>query len=257
MKKTFSLKLNEFQESISNSYKVLRGSHEFSDVTLACQDDYQIEAHRVILSASSPFFMNILKNMKHNHPMIYMKGMKEKDLNAVLDFIYHGETSIPHGDLEGFLTLAEELQLKELTFQSGEKESITNHENETKYSIIDHQPEVAVKHKTILENVEESSTNSDETTYEEETSSISDEYRKPRLYIENNEELIDQINSMMIRVDGKYTCSVCGKNSNYKHHITQHIESNHLYGVYQSCKQCGKISRSRRALAVHMTSHHR
>ena len=47
--------------------------------------------------------------------MIYMRGLKSKDLNAVVDFIYHGEANIYQEDLEGFLALAEELQLKGLT----------------------------------------------------------------------------------------------------------------------------------------------
>ena len=46
--------------------------------------------------------------------MIYMKGFKAKDLSAIVDFIYLGEANIYQDDLVGFLTLAEELQLKGL-----------------------------------------------------------------------------------------------------------------------------------------------
>ena len=46
--------------------------------------------------------------------MIYMKGLKEKDLVAIVDFIYNGETNIFEDDLDEFLALAEELQLKGL-----------------------------------------------------------------------------------------------------------------------------------------------
>ena len=46
--------------------------------------------------------------------MIYMRGLKAKDLVAIVDFIYHGEASIYQEDLDGFLALAEELQLKGL-----------------------------------------------------------------------------------------------------------------------------------------------
>ena len=41
-----------------------------------------------------------------------MRGLKAKDLAAVVDFIYHGEANIYQEDLDGFLALAEELQLK-------------------------------------------------------------------------------------------------------------------------------------------------
>ena len=46
--------------------------------------------------------------------MIYMRGLKVKDLEAILDFIYHGEANIYQEDLDGFLALAEELKLRGL-----------------------------------------------------------------------------------------------------------------------------------------------
>ena len=63
---------------------------EFTDVTLACEDGKQVEAHKVILAASSPFFKDILKRNKHPHPLIYMRGLKSEDLLAIIDFLYFG-----------------------------------------------------------------------------------------------------------------------------------------------------------------------
>merc|ERR1719153_964499 len=68
----------------------------------------------MILSAASPWFMNLLSNEKHPHTIIYMRGLKFKDLSAITDFIYHGEVKIIQEQLKGFLTLAEELQLRGL-----------------------------------------------------------------------------------------------------------------------------------------------
>ena len=44
-----------------------------------------------------------------------MRGVKAKDLVALVDFIYLGEASIVQEQLEGFLALAEELELKGLS----------------------------------------------------------------------------------------------------------------------------------------------
>jgi hypothetical protein len=74
-----------------------------------------MEAHRVILAASSPFFQRLLKKNKHPHPLIYMRGMKASQLSAIIDFLYLGEANVIQEDLEAFLALAEELQLKGLT----------------------------------------------------------------------------------------------------------------------------------------------
>ena len=74
------LKLNDFQENVNTVFADLRKYCDFTDVTLACEDGNQIEAHTIILSATSPFLKNLLKGNKHAHPMIYMKGMNSEDL---------------------------------------------------------------------------------------------------------------------------------------------------------------------------------
>jgi hypothetical protein len=60
------------------------------------------------------FFSRVLKKNKQPNPIIYMRGVKAKDLVAILDFIYHGEANIYQEDLDEYLALAEELQLKGL-----------------------------------------------------------------------------------------------------------------------------------------------
>ena len=110
----FCLKWNDFQQNIIGSFSELRMDTDFSDVTLVCEEDQSIEAHRIILTACSPFFSTVLKRNKHSHPMIYMRGWKAKDLAAIVDFIYLGEANVYQEDLDVFLALAEELlDLKE------------------------------------------------------------------------------------------------------------------------------------------------
>lgn len=116
----FSLNWNDFQANLSSHFRELRGGGEFTDVTLVCEDYKLIEVHRVALCAGSQFFKNILKNMKHPKPMIYVKGMKSHDLESVLDFLYYGEISIFEHDLNMFLELAEDLEVKGITRKSAE-----------------------------------------------------------------------------------------------------------------------------------------
>ena len=59
------LQWNDFKENITSSFKELREDIDFTDVTLACEDGQQIEAHKVVLTSSSPFFMELLKKNKH------------------------------------------------------------------------------------------------------------------------------------------------------------------------------------------------
>ena len=98
---------------------------KLADVTLACEDGKQLEAHKVILAISIPVFQKIFTRNKHVHPFLYMRGMKSDVLSAVLDFLYCGETNVNQGDLDSFLAIAEELRLKGLMGKLNQDEEIT------------------------------------------------------------------------------------------------------------------------------------
>jgi len=110
----FCLRWNDFENNISSAFRELRDDKDFFDVTLACEDE-QIQAHKVILSACSPFFRNILRRNIHQHPLLYLKGVKYTDLQSVLNFMYHGEVNIAQEELNSFLAVAEDLRVKGLT----------------------------------------------------------------------------------------------------------------------------------------------
>ena len=94
----FSLRWNDFESSISSNIGKLRDAQDFLDVTLVCEND-QIRAHKLVISACSPFFRNILNKNPHQNPLLYMKGVKLRDMESVLDFMYYGEVSIYQNDL--------------------------------------------------------------------------------------------------------------------------------------------------------------
>eukprot|EP00092_Neocalanus_flemingeri_P038166 GFUD01041543.1.p1 GENE.GFUD01041543.1~~GFUD01041543.1.p1 ORF type:complete len:344 (-),score=71.41 GFUD01041543.1:458-1489(-) len=118
----FCLRWNDFEANISTAFRELREDKDFFDVTLACDDD-QIQAHKVILSACSPFFRTVLRRNKHDHPLLYFKGVKYTDLLAVLNFMYHGEVNVAQEELNSFLAVAEDLKVKGLTQNGSDKPS--------------------------------------------------------------------------------------------------------------------------------------
>ena len=121
MSEKLSLQWNDFLDNVKSSFGNLRDDNDFADVTLACEDGQQVEAHKVILAASSPFFQKLLGRNKHPHPLIYMRGMKSDDLLAIVDFLYRGEANVFQENLDSFLAIAEELQLKGLMGKTNEK----------------------------------------------------------------------------------------------------------------------------------------
>ena len=108
MSEKLCLTWNDFQENVKTAFTNLRDDKHFTDVTLACEDGRQFEAHRVILAASSPFFQKLLENNQHPHPLVYMKGLKSDDLVSIVDFLYCGEANVYQENLDSFLAIAEE-----------------------------------------------------------------------------------------------------------------------------------------------------
>jgi len=122
----FCLRWNDFETNISVAFRELREEKDFFDVTLAC-DDSQLQAHKVILSACSPFFRNVLRKNPHQHPLLYLKGVKYKELLSVLNFMYMGEVNVAQEELNSFLAVAEDLRVKGLTqnnSESGDKAKV-------------------------------------------------------------------------------------------------------------------------------------
>jgi len=107
----FLLTKNDFEFCTKNAFKTLINDVEFSDVTLACSDNKQIKAHKMILSACSPFFRNLFRKNPHQSLLLYLKGVTHRNMEAILQFMYQGETKINKDYLDSFLDTAQELKV--------------------------------------------------------------------------------------------------------------------------------------------------
>ena len=240
------LQWNDFKENITSSFKDLREDTEFTDVTLACEDGQLVEAHKVILVSSSPFFMELLKKNKHPHPLIYMRGLRSEELIAIVDFLYHGEANVFQENLDSFLALAEELRLKGLT---GVAEAKKEPVKEISYST--RVPLKTENFPTFLAN------SNFEVPPSKGSVDTAIALTKDKVSVDL-QDLDEQIRSMINRSDisagngqGKMaTCNVCGKEGSYKD-MPRHVEANHITGVSHACDICGKVTRSRNALRTH------
>ena len=250
------LQWNEFQDNVKNAFSQLRDNSDFNDVTLACEDGQDIEAHKVILAASSPFFQRILKRNKHSHPMIYMRGMKSDNLTAVVDFLYYGQAKVYQENLDGFLAIAEELQLKGL---EGSKDQDGSNDEEGLKAMKEHK----INDKAPISRMHQFE---NETADDRKTGSNALALPKISVLSANLQELDETVKTMMetsenvIKVGNQQRrskiCKECGKEGDATD-IKRHIETNHLEGVSVPCNLCGKIFRSRNALSGHISKNHK
>ncbi|XP_055709834.1 broad-complex core protein isoforms 1/2/3/4/5 isoform X8 [Phlebotomus papatasi] len=116
----FCLRWNNYQSSITSAFENLRDDEDFVDVTLAC-DGRSLKAHRVVLSACSPYFRELLKSTPCKHPVIVLQDVAFTDLHALVEFIYHGEVNVHQRSLSSFLKTAEVLRVSGLTQKQAEE----------------------------------------------------------------------------------------------------------------------------------------
>ena len=85
----FCLKWNDFESNISLALRDIKEEKDFFDCTVSCGAQ-QIQTHKLILAACSPFFKDILKKNPHPHPLLYLKNINFSNLINVLNFMYPG-----------------------------------------------------------------------------------------------------------------------------------------------------------------------
>ncbi|KAL5244601.1 hypothetical protein ACI65C_012011 [Semiaphis heraclei] len=122
----FCLRWNNYQNSITTAFENLRDDEDFIDVTLAC-DGKSLKAHRVVLSACSPYFRELLKSTPCKHPVIVLQDVVFDDLQALVEFIYHGEVNVHQRNLSSFLKTAEVLRVSGLTQPSDSATANNDH----------------------------------------------------------------------------------------------------------------------------------
>ena len=252
MQDIFSLTWENFSSNILETFKGIKKSGQLHDVTLVCKDG-EINAHKLILFGGSNFFQSVFTKNNHQHPLIYLKGIKVKNMEAILDFLYNGEVRIAEEDLKFFLETAEDLEINGLV----QKERIRNTEQNIKEDFHDILDDIADSKEVLKRNTCDELL-SPQASY----TNISSENGKDLLRLDNNPNKIittekceksevnneivfhdilqkfenlesDETLELMekgIGPDGTrvWKCKLCDKRNSDKTRIRKHIRGQHL-----------------------------
>lgn len=135
----FCLRWNNYQSNLTSVFDQLLQSESFVDVTLAC-DGHSIKAHKMVLSACSPYFQTLFFDNPCQHPIIIMRDVKWPELKAVVEFMYKGEINVSQDQIGPLLKVAEMLKIRGLAEVNSE-EGLSAASNVTEStSIIDDPP---------------------------------------------------------------------------------------------------------------------
>ena len=113
MSNKYNLKWNSHHGETFQSFESLRQREMLVDVTLSCNGQY-LKAHKLVLCAGSGYFERILGKDGPGSSTIHFYGVEMHLLKLLVEFMYCGEVEVPAVDLEVFIEIAENLEVKGL-----------------------------------------------------------------------------------------------------------------------------------------------
>ena len=234
----FCLSWKDFSVNSTLCFQELRSEEELYDVTLAC-DDHRVEAHKVILAASSPVFRSIVAQNKTPNQLIYLRGLVKQDLDYMMDYIYTGSVNVLQEGLKRFLDIAADFKLKGLTdLQGSDAKNDDNVDVKQDSWLVDQKIPGEPK-------VEQQETSQEKEKQKARKLKEPIVMEPPPLMIHTEEEIkrYDHlVNSKMEKRDKYWYCLECGKEfmPRNKTCAFRHVDLNHMSQYSFVCKHCGR-----------------
>ena len=247
--KVYTLKWKYLTSNLNSSLSDVFAENNFSDVTLVSDDQIPFQAHRYVLSAFSPVFKSMLQNHPDSHPLIYLRGVNQQELDLILQFIYLGVTSVYHSNMNRFSQAAQDLKIKNLV----DNTRMVDLEN---------------RYYEHNQNIHENSDNQDQNDYvsTNETTNgktpSSDEVQSGKqlhtriecvIGNEGNRILNNQTQSYHKGI--QYYCKYCKYNTIKQSNLRRHVENIHE-GLKYPCNQCNYKASQQSHLKSHQRSIH-
>ena len=220
----FSLIWNDYNSHLSELMRGMLKRPDLSDVTLIC-DESSFKVHKVVLSACSEVFTDIVKQTQGSNSVIYLRGIPAKQMETLVEFMYLGQAQMFEGQIEDFLNIARDLKIK------GTGLSDNNVSMDNGYS--------------MEKNVE------DESYRETKESTVQSVNEKETIFESNKIQPV-----ALQKTPGSLECPDCGRTFTQRGQLNLHIRSIH-HGIRQHhCNFCEYKATTKFNLKVHLKSRH-
>ena len=234
---TWKLHMNNFKDVI----KDLQETECLSDVTLVCNDDTKIKAHKFVLTGSSPVLRTMLLQSSQRDTFVYLRGVKKSELEWALQFMYLGQTQVPQSCLQTFIELARDLKLKGIHNEDDniekflapevEDNNVSNSFATEDIDNVPHEQENVLAENMVLEG--------------EETPKD----------LESDLEMKYNVVATNVK-QSQFSCHICAFVTSYKSFLKDHIERVHE-GVRYPCDLCDYAAKRQQNIKDHKAQVHK
>jgi len=249
----YNLNWHTYTDHLREMLHKMMKSNELTDITLVCDDKRQFKAHKIVLSACSSVFKNIISDLPQNSSVIYLKGIQHQEMESILEFMYLGVATFYQERMNEFLNVAKNLEIKEISKNveydnvSSTDPEIPDNEEETENVELQTNTDLkrnvsSSKSKEIIDTSQIQRTSEGRFNCDQCQSKFTKKYG-----------LISHIQSIHEGV--KYTCGQCDQQFTQQGNLTVHIKSKHE-GVKYACNQCDYQATQRSSLLTHIRAKH-
>ena len=290
----YALKWDKYEENMKTFFEEIKGQSEFADVTLVTGDGQHLDVHRLILSSFSPVLRTMFGQKSSSNTLLFLRGVSSKCLGAILNFMYLGEVNILEDDLEEFLAVAKDLEMKGLTNEGTLTSTQVPQKPQQAQKVMESQ-----NIKSADENFQDLDLKNDDLEELDHQLKMLNEMNLPAKEEKPNEvdepkefvtldevaiahndkalvdgsvdfqydgtisrrELEDLLSKSMVKIVGGFSCTNCDKKTfgskNGRSHMKRHIEAKHIPGLEFNCPQCGQKFSSRNSVTRHIMRLHK
>ena len=230
---SFNFTRREFDENSCSTIRNLFEDKLFSDITILSEDGEEMKLHRAILASSSAFFGNILSRIKQSDPLIFLKGIQIKELQAIIRFIYLGQAEVSQQDLNSFMDAARCLQISGLT--SDDIQALDSSSNRQSASSSSDRPPISKRVRFSLEDnqniiFEPTEQLNDFIEKEEMEQQVETRYNHTEVEKIKPEEMQDfqkNTTEMTTKETVKYSCDSCNQTYIKQDNLQRHLKISH------------------------------
>merc|ERR1739838_784862 len=228
MDEKYNVKWKTFNDHLVGVFKDLGEEGHFADVTLVSDDQIQTPAHKLVLSACSPVLKTLLVNNPHSHPLLYLRGIKQTELQAILKFMYFGETQIFENRINDFVSVAKDLEVKEISEEQDEDAGEEEQRNTYQEEETVHEEPTITEEPTVVKR--------------EQTRNTETSIARPR-------------QKAMVNNEGRVNCDECEATFTASSSLNLHKKSKHE-GERFNCDECDAVFTQKGPLKTHKQSKH-
>merc|ERR1712126_574246 len=225
----YNLNWHTYSDHLREMLHEMRKSYQLTDVTLVCDDKKQFKAHKIVLSACSSVFKDIIQDLPQSSSVIYLRGIQSQEMESILEFIYLGVATFYQERMTEFLNVAKNLEVKEIS-----KDVELGDDVAKESDISDNRIDTEIENETEI-NIDTASTK--------------------KTYTRKSKSAISETCHLSTRESVKFSCNLCDYQAKHQSNLTHHIQSKHD-GVKFPCNECEYQATKQGSLMQHFQSKH-